>query len=154
MLIKRLDAIGSAASNGLATTTTPEQSLWAATIRDTSLYLGDVQDHVITMVQTLQHVDTTLTRAHSNYLAQINIEHSQTSMKANEGMARLTAIASIIVPLNVITGLWGMNVKVPGGDQSDYAWFFGIVGGMMFIVVAELVFLYWTGFLGKNKKQQ
>ena len=150
VLIKRLDAIGSAVKSPTATA---EQSLWAATIRDTSLYLGDVQDHVITMVQTLQHVDTTLTRAHSNYLAQINIEQSRTAIEANESMTRLTAIASILVPLNIITGLWGMNVKVPGiVDEADnYGWFFGIVGGMALIIGVELVVLYKMGMLGGKK---
>jgi magnesium transporter len=84
---------------------------------------------VITMVQTLSHVDTTLTRCHSNYLAQINIEITTSSNQANDIMTKLTAVASILVPLNVITGLWGMNVKVPGmaTDDSDYTWFIAIV---------------------------
>lgn len=75
--------------------------------RETFLYVGDVQDHVITMVQTLTHANATLDRCHSNYLAQINIDITQSSNRTNDVVARLTALASIIVPLNLITGLWG-----------------------------------------------
>ncbi|RUP46091.1 hypothetical protein BC936DRAFT_147370 [Jimgerdemannia flammicorona] len=39
-----------------------------------ALYLGDIQDHIITMVQNLNHYEKILARSHSNYLAQVSIE--------------------------------------------------------------------------------
>lgn len=120
-------------------------------VRDTMLYLSDVQDHVITMVQSLSHADSTLNRSHSNYLAQINIEITQSSNKANDAMTKLTAIASILVPLNVITGLWGMNVRVPGMvgfDGSDnYNWFVGIIVSMISISTAAYIFVRRSGLV-------
>lgn len=41
---------------------------------ETRLYLEDIHDHVITMGQNINHYENTLSRAHSNYLAQISIE--------------------------------------------------------------------------------
>jgi len=38
------------------------------------LYLGDIQDHIVTMVANLVHVEKILSRGHSNYLAQISIK--------------------------------------------------------------------------------
>ena len=38
---------------------------------ETLLYLGDIQDHVITLTQNISHYEKTLARAHSNYLAQV-----------------------------------------------------------------------------------
>ncbi|KAJ3067978.1 CorA metal ion transporter, partial [Podochytrium sp. JEL0797] len=93
---------------------------------ETTLYLGDIQDHIITMVQNLNHCEKTLTRSHSNYLAQISIEITQASNRTNDVVMRMTALASILVPLNIITGLWGMNVKVPGEEGESLVWFFGI----------------------------
>ncbi|RKO85299.1 cora-like Mg2+ transporter protein-domain-containing protein, partial [Blyttiomyces helicus] len=100
---------------------------------ETTLYLGDIQDHVITMVQNLSHYEKTLARAHSNYLAQISIEITVASNRTNDVVMRMTALASVLVPLNVITGLWGMNVKVPGQDIESLYWFAGIVAGMCMI---------------------
>ncbi|KAJ3070442.1 CorA metal ion transporter [Podochytrium sp. JEL0797] len=94
---------------------------------ETGLYLGDIQDHIITMIQNLNHYEKTLARAHSNYLAQISIEITQASNRTNDVGTKMTALASILVPLNVITGLWGMNVKVPGQDIESLHYFYGIV---------------------------
>ncbi|KAL1927749.1 hypothetical protein VTP01DRAFT_3570 [Rhizomucor pusillus] len=102
---------------------------------DTALYLGDVQDHLITMLQNLGHYETVLARAHSNYLAQISIRLSQTSNSTNHVIGRLTVFATILLPMNLITGLWGMNVKVPGKDYDDLLYFFWIVSGLVVFAV-------------------
>lgn len=109
-----------------------------AMIRDICLYLGDIQDHVITMNQLLEHIDTTLSRSHSNYLAQISIDITLTSNRTNDTMKKLTALASMMVPLNLITGLMGMNIRVPGmigfgDDDPTYSWFTGIIVLMVVI---------------------
>ncbi|KAI8818753.1 uncharacterized protein EV422DRAFT_498605 [Fimicolochytrium jonesii] len=105
---------------------------------ETSLYLGDIQDHAIAMVQNLSHYEKTLGRAHSNYLAQISIEITVASNKTNDVVMKMTAMASILLPLNVVTGLFGMNVTVPG-QAGSIAWFYGIV--LVMIAIASLV--YW-----------
>ena len=138
VLIKRLEGM---AVNGLDGNSIPTPS-WTAMLKDTCLYLGDVQDHAITMVQTLGHVDQTLNRCHSNYLAQINIEITQTSNKSSASMNKLTAVASIFVPLNIITGLWGMNVTVPGQTTEDPS-----LGPFVAISMALLVYMVMTWLL-------
>ncbi|KAI7850928.1 hypothetical protein BDC45DRAFT_487437 [Circinella umbellata] len=97
---------------------------------DVALYLGDVQDHLITMLQNLSHYEIVLARAHSNYLAQISIKLSQTSNSTNHVIGRLTVFATILMPMNLVTGLWGMNVKVPGKDYDDLLYFFWIVSSL------------------------
>nr|KAJ3421580.1 CorA metal ion transporter [Polyrhizophydium stewartii] len=108
---------------------------------ETRLYLEDIHDHVITMNQNLLHSEKTLARSHSNYLAQISIEITQASNRTSDVVMRMTALASILVPLNVVTGLWGMNVPVPGGateDPRDLRWFFAILSSM--VLLAALFF--------------
>ncbi|KAH9276473.1 hypothetical protein BSLG_007950 [Batrachochytrium salamandrivorans] len=108
---------------------------------ETRLYLEDIHDHVITMMQNLLHSEKTLARSHSNYLAQISIEITQASNRTSDVVMRMTALASILVPLNVVTGLWGMNVQVPGQEIDgvvDLRWFFAILTGMM--ILAAFIF--------------
>ena len=42
----------------------------------------------------------------------------------------------MVSPMNLVTGLWGMNVHVPGQDIEDgYAWFGGILGGLALFAI-------------------
>jgi magnesium transporter len=63
----------------------------------------------------------------------------QTNNRINSLLGRLTLFTVIIVPMNVVTGLWGMNVPVPGRETDSLAWFFGIVGAIL--SWATLIFL-------------
>ncbi len=66
---------------------------------EVTLYLGDIQDHILTMLQNVNHYDLILGRAHRNYLGQISIELSQAGNTTNGVINRLTFFATIVVPL-------------------------------------------------------
>lgn len=82
------------------------------------LYLSDIQDHLITMTQNLNHYEKILSRSHSNYLAQISIEMTDANNQINDVLSKLTALGTVLIPMNLVTGLWGMNVHVPGQDVN------------------------------------
>ncbi|XP_006456749.1 hypothetical protein AGABI2DRAFT_188581 [Agaricus bisporus var. bisporus H97] len=86
---------------------------------DIGLYLSDIQDHLITMTQNLNHYEKILSRSHSNYLAQISIEMTDANNQINDVLSKLTALGTVLVPMNLVTGLWGMNVHVPGEDTRE-----------------------------------
>ncbi len=47
-------------------------------------------------------------------------------------LGKLTVLGTIVLPMNIITGLWGMNVWVPGQDsEGDLTWFFGLAAGLL-----------------------
>jgi magnesium transporter len=98
---------------------------------DIGLYLGDIQDHVVTMMNNLGHFEKMMSRAHSNYLAQLSIDSISQGTNTNRVLSKITLLASIIVPLNVVTGLFGMNVMVPWRDLDSLAPFFGILGSLL-----------------------
>jgi magnesium transporter len=95
---------------------------------DVGLYLSDVQDHIVTMMSNLGHFEKMLGRSHSNHLAQITLRHTEQGSRANELLGKITVFATILVPLNLVAGLFGMNVEVPGRDSEGLGWWFGIVG--------------------------
>ncbi|KAJ7498544.1 hypothetical protein FB451DRAFT_2249 [Mycena latifolia] len=97
---------------------------------DIGLYLSDIQDHLITMTQNLNHYEKILSRSHSNYLAQISIEMTDANNQINDVLSKLTALGTVLIPMNLVTGLWGMNVHVPGQDVPGYAWFVSIIAGL------------------------
>lgn len=40
-----------------------------------------------------------------------------------DSLNKLTVLGTIVLPMNIICGMWGMNVKVPGQDNDDLWWF-------------------------------
>lgn len=104
------------------------ESFDVAPRQDVGMYLSDVQDHVVTMINNLSHFEKILSRSHANYLAQISVDNLSQGNQVQETLGKVTLIATILVPLNLITGLFGMNVNVPGKDTGGLGWFFGIIG--------------------------
>lgn len=98
---------------------------------DIGLYLGDIQDHVVTMMSNLNHYEKMLSRSHSNYLAQLSIDNILQGNQSNKVLNKVTVLASILVPLNLVCGAFGMNVKVPFRDSESLLPFFMII---LFIV--------------------
>jgi magnesium transporter len=64
-----------------------------------------------------------LSRAHSNYLAQINILMNERQEHTADVLGKLTVLGTIVLPMNIICGMWGMNVKVPGQEIDNLTWF-------------------------------
>jgi magnesium transporter len=80
---------------------------------DVGMYLSDIQDHIVTMRDNLSHSEQLLGRIHTNYLAQINLDGIDSGNRTNRMLGKVTLFATILVPCNLITGLFGMNVAVP-----------------------------------------
>ncbi|CAK7272784.1 CorA metal ion transporter [Sporothrix epigloea] len=96
------------------------------------LYLGDIQDHIVTMTSNLSHYEKILSRSHGNYLAQINIRMNERQEQTADVLGKLTVLGTIVLPMNIITGLWGMNVWVPGQDgEGDLRYFMVITAGLL-----------------------
>lgn len=106
---------------------------------DSAFYLRDLQEHVAMLDQNMDQYDESLNRSHNNYLAQVSIEISHTSNKLNDVMKKLTVAASVALPWSMISGLWGMNIKVPGRDD-DTSFFM-----LVLLMVSSSVFTYLVG---------
>ena len=106
---------------------------------DIGLYLGDIQDHVVTMMTSLAHFEKMLSLSHSNYLAQLSIDNITQGNQANKVLSKITLLASILVPLNLVCGMFGMNVHVPWEDVPHLGPFFGILGVLVTFVILSLV---------------
>lgn len=108
-----------------------------------ALYLGDIQDHVITMSLNLGAYEKIFLRSHANYLAQLQVESFNSNNRINDMLSKVTLVGTVIVPLNIVTGLFGMNVTIPGESQGNLRWFFGIVGMLVFIVLLSVTLANW-----------
>lgn len=116
---------------------------------DISLYLGDIQDHILTMHSNLLSFEKIFSRSHSNYLAQLQVESFNANNRSSEILSRVTLIGTLLLPLNVIPSLFGMNVKVPGDKQTSYWWFIGVV--LLLITLCIVTFIVSSIWMKKIK---
>jgi len=100
---------------------------------ESRVYLRDVLDGVIRNLEKSDVVRETLTTAQANYLAQL-------ANQTNEVIKTLSIVATIILPLSFITGLFGMNVHVPGQEKDGLIWFASLIGLMFLLALGLLVF--------------
>lgn len=121
---------------------------------DIALYLGDIQDHVVTMFQNLLAYEKIFSRSHGNYLAQLQVESFYANNRITEMFSKVTLIGTIMVPLNLVTGLFGMNVTVPGQDTGSLEWWFGILGVMIGIILILMVLANWWLSFGTEEEEK
>jgi magnesium transporter len=67
------------------------------------------------------------------------------SHRQNDILRILTVFSVVLLPLTLITGIFGMNVKFPGFDTREAWW--GIVGGMVATLAAVLGFFRYKRWL-------
>ena len=105
--------------------------------KETIVYLQDVYDHVIAVIDTVETYRDLLSGVLDTYMSSIN-------NRMNEVMKVLTVMATLFIPLTFLAGVYGMNFKYMPELEWRYAY-------PVFWVVAITVFslmIWWF----KNKK--
>ncbi|KAJ3055757.1 CorA metal ion transporter [Rhizophlyctis rosea] len=104
---------------------------------DLGLYFDSLQDRTASMVAHLKGYERNLAGSYSEYLAAINVDVTASSKRLNDIMRKLTGVASVLVPLTLLTSLMGMNVRVPAQhhDTDDLRPFYGILSIMSMLLL-------------------
>jgi magnesium transporter len=98
----------------------------------TAIYLRDVYDHSIQIIDTVEAFRDMVSGMLDIYLSAV-------SNRMNEIMKVLTIIATLFIPLTFIVGIYGMNFKYIPELEWHYGYF--LVWTVM-IVVATLMLFY------------
>jgi len=96
----------------------------------TGIYLRDIYDHTIQVMETIEVFRDMLSGMFDIYLSSI-------SNKMNEIMKVLTVIATIFIPLTFIVGLYGMNFKY----MPELEWRWGYPMVLIFMLTAAIFML-------------
>ncbi len=98
--------------------------------QSTSIYLKDVYDHVIQVIDTLEILRDMAS-------GMIDIYLSGLSYRGNEIMKVLTLIATIFIPLTFVVGVYGMNFH----NMPELRWEYGYlsVWAVMIVIVTVMV---------------
>lgn len=98
----------------------------------TKLYMQDVYDHTIQVIETIESF-----REISSGLLDIYL--SNLSYRMNEIMKVLTVVATIFVPLTFIASFYGMNLDIP---ELHWKWSYPLVLLLMFSVAMIMLFYF------------
>jgi len=98
----------------------------------TDVYLKDIYDHTIQVIDTIETFRDMLSGILDIYLSSI-------SNRMNEIMKVLTIIATVFMPLTFLAGVYGMNFKYMPELEWHWGYFF-IWGIMLVIAIAMLIY--------------
>jgi magnesium transporter len=100
--------------------------------KTTRIYVRDVYDHTIQVIDAIENYRDILSGMLDTYLSSL-------SNRMNEVMKVLTIIATIFIPITFIAGVYGMNFEY----MPELKWRFGyfLVWGVM-IVVTVIMLIY------------
>jgi len=105
--------------------------------KTTSIYLRDVYDHTIQVIDTIESLRDMVSGMLDTYLSSI-------SNRMNEVMKVLTIIATIFIPLTFIAGIYGMNFQY----MPELGW----RGGYFGVLLVMLIVCVGMGIYFKKKK--
>ena len=100
---------------------------------DVTLYLRDVYDHTIQVIDTVETYRDMLSGMLDIYLSSV-------SNKMNEVMKVLTIIATIFIPLTFLAGVYGMNFKFM--PELEFKWSYPILWILMIAVFGSMVIYF------------
>jgi magnesium transporter len=107
-----------------------EQPLFA---RETHVYFQDVYDHIIRIADTIDTLRDMLGSTMDAYL-------SVASNRMNMVMKRLTSIATILMSVTLIAGIYGMNFRIMPELDWRYGYVFALVS-MLLVGVGLYLYL-------------
>jgi magnesium transporter len=103
----------------------------------TTVFLRDVYDHTIQVIDTVETLRDMVSGMLDVYLSSV-------SNRMNEVMKVLTIIATIFIPITFIAGIYGMNFELM--PELKWPWGYPLVWGVM-VAIGMVMLIYF-----KNKK--
>ena len=105
--------------------------------KNTKLFLRDVYDHTIQVIETVETLRDMVSGLLDIYLSSV-------SNKMNEVMKVLTIIATIFIPLTFVAGIYGMNFQYM--PELSWKWGYPATLFVMFLIGLGMYFFF------RNKK--
>lgn len=99
------------------------------------LYFQDVGDHVARVSDAIDTYRDVASSVMDIYLSAI-------SNRLNVVMKQLTVVATIFMPLTLITGIYGMNLTRNMWPSPDWPWSFAAVIGSFAVIVIGMLYVF------------
>jgi magnesium transporter len=102
----------------------------------TKIYLRDVYDHMIQVIDNIENYRDMILGLHDMYMSHV-------SNKMNEVMKVLTIIATIFIPLTFVAGIYGMNFDpaVSPYNMPELSWYWGYPASLGIMGVLAIIMI-------------
>jgi len=111
---------------------------------EVAIYVGDVQDHILTLQLALAHYERMLSQSHPTYLTQLRLTVAKTNFHQDKALMLLTIVTVAVLCVQPIIGVFSINCALPTNVKEPYGRYdvFGIVlvlvcvvsGGYLWVV--------------------
>ncbi|KAG0708818.1 hypothetical protein DFH29DRAFT_993689 [Suillus ampliporus] len=78
-----------------------------------AIYMGDVQDHILTLQQSLHHYEHMLSDSHPAYLTQLRVRVAKTKEYTDKAILTVSLISIGILCIQIPIGLFSLNIRIP-----------------------------------------
>jgi magnesium transporter len=114
--------------------------------REHLIYFRDIYDHMFRIGETIDVDRDLMTSTMDAYLSVV-------ANRTNEIMKVLTIFSAVILPLTLISGIYGMNFEnMPELTwQHGYRWALGL---MAVVAVTMIGLFWWRGWIGSPRKRE
>ncbi|KAI0669827.1 hypothetical protein C8Q78DRAFT_1037954 [Trametes maxima] len=113
---------------------------------DVFVYMGDVQDHILTLQQSLAHYERMLNQSHPTYLSQLRMSVNKAKAGSDKAIVSLTVISLGVLCVQTLLGLASMNCEVPNNPEGSnlYDVFAAVIAiATLIITIYGLVVRHW-----------
>ncbi|MDR2188677.1 MAG: magnesium/cobalt transporter CorA [Azonexus sp.] len=101
---------------------------------DTQLYLRDVYDHTVHLIESLEATRDLIASMLDIYLSSL-------SNRVNKEVRALTVVALIFMPTTLITGIFGMNFQFMPLLGDTYGFFYALL--LMGMIAVSIGLIFW-----------
>ncbi|KAJ3833819.1 hypothetical protein F5878DRAFT_387810 [Lentinula raphanica] len=118
---------------------------------EVAMYMGDVQDHILSLQHSLAHYERMLSQSHPTYLQQLRTHASLTKSGADKALVYLTTVSMAVLCLQTVVGMFSQNVNVPASPNSFHV--FGIIVSVECVVLTLYLGLVRRWWLNAKKRK-
>lgn len=129
---------------------------------DDEAYLSDVADHILLLQTSLYHYEYILAHCQPAYLSYLNVSGAQSRGGTDMLILALSTVSMGILPMQLITGLFSMNARVPCngdwenkanalGEPAGYGWFAGICVAVFFVACVLVFVIRWWRWVARKR---
>ncbi|OCF43050.1 hypothetical protein I317_03143 [Kwoniella heveanensis CBS 569] len=127
-------------------------------------YIGDVEDHILLLQTSLYHYEYILSHCQPAYLSHLNVSFSFARGGTDKAILALSTVTISILPMQLITGLFSMNVRRPqngdptrddhresDGSMAPFNYFAAIVVGIFLVACCMVAIIRYWRWLARKK---
>ncbi|KAJ7038243.1 hypothetical protein C8F04DRAFT_951450 [Mycena alexandri] len=109
---------------------------------EVAIHLGDVQDHILTLENSLSHYERMLSQSHPLYISHIRSTVAISKGGSDKALMYLSAVSIGVLCIQTLIGLFSINANIPHNDLGGNEFkVFGVVISLAIVILVSYLYL-------------